>query len=84
MKKFIFLTILLIGSLAIAQNASPTPAASASSSGSNILSWLETNWSMICTFLLAISEGLGFTKFGGILSSIFSVLKQLGANTPSS
>jgi hypothetical protein len=80
MKKFILFSILLIGSYVFAQSASPTPAPAASS---GFVTWLESNWGMICSFLLALSEGLGFTKLGGILNAVFGVLKSLGSNTPS-
>jgi hypothetical protein len=79
--KLLIALIILVPTILLAQ-ASPVPAPTPAAAN-GLVTWLVANWGMICTFLLAISEGLGFTQVGGILKGALSVLKQLGQNTPS-
>ena len=55
---------------------------------SAIIAWLMSNWGMVASILLVISEALAFvfpasTGFGGILAGIVKFLQSIGTKPPS-
>jgi hypothetical protein len=54
---------------------------------SAVFTWISTNWALIATVLLGVSESLSIvfpstTGFGGILAGLIKFLQGLGTKPP--
>jgi hypothetical protein len=86
--KLVIGLVLLFPIAILAQTVAPAAGTTVNASAlGSVFGWFETNWGLVATILLGVSESLSLlfpstTGFGGILASLIGFLKTIGTKPP--